>query len=86
MIGWIFLALCCGGLSYVLATNYQGWATLIGSATGLSIEPFSGTSLFTDWITWAMTDTMGMMLVGGIAFFWLVILMNAAGHKGDLVQ
>ena len=86
MLGWIFLAGGLGGLFYVLATNYAGLAALFGSATGFTIEPFTGTSLFTDWLTWALTDIAGLFMLFGMALFIVVIAGNSMSGSGDLAR
>ena len=83
MYGMIFLALIGGGLGYLLFTS-QGQAivsTISGTLAGWGIEPVFNISYFTDWITWCLTDTLGLALIASMGFVALVLIMNIA--SGD---
>lgn len=81
MLGWFFLAGLLGGIPWILLTDYRGWASLFTSTTGFVIEPFTGTSLFTDWLYWALTagNYAGLLMLIGMISCGLVIVMNVTG-------
>lgn len=79
MLGLIFLAASAGILAYLAASSV--WFAGVAASVGFVYEPISGTSLFTDWFTWALTDTYGLILLGGMAFASLVVLINV--NSGD---
>ncbi len=82
MIGWIFLGLSVGVVAYLAATS-TALAAFMGTL-GFSYEPLSGTSLFTDWITWSLTDIYGIILLGSMCFVGLILIVNIAA--GDVAR
>lgn len=85
MLGWIFLGLTGAGIGWLLLTDYAGIMSAIAGALGFSFEPLTGTSLFTDWLTWAIGDIAGWLMLGGMGMCALVLIVNAS-RSGDLIQ
>lgn len=82
MLGWLFLALGLGAIGYVLFTS--AGAAFLSSLTGLSIEPLTGSTLWTDWLTWSITDFYGLCLLGSMALLVMVLAINIA--SGDVAR
>ncbi len=85
MLGWIFLGLTGAGIGWLLVTDYASIMSTIAGIFGFSFEPISGTSLFTDWLTWAISDYAGWILLGGMGLCGFVLITNTL-RSGDLIQ
>ena len=86
MIGSIFLALLGVGGALAILTDYMAIGSTIAGALGFAYEPLTGTTFFTDALTWALADTYGLFMLAGSIFVGLVILLNASGRRGDVFQ
>ena len=82
MLGMIFLAATLGIIGYLAASS--AWVAGVAATVGFGFEPISGYSLFTDWLTWALTDVYGLFLLAGMGFVSLVVAINVS--KGDASQ
>jgi hypothetical protein len=74
------------GGALVILTDYLAIGSTIAGIFGFAYEPLTGTTFFTDALTWALSDTFGLLMLAGSAFMGLVIVYNASSRRGDLFR
>jgi hypothetical protein len=74
------------GGALVILTDYLAIGSSIAAIFGFAYEPVTGTTFFTDALTWALADTFGLLMLVGSAFMALVIIFNASSRRGDLFR
>ena len=70
----------------MILTDYMAIGSTIAGVFGFVYEPLTGTTFFTDALTWALGDTFGLLMLAGSAFMALVVVFNASGRRGDLFR